>query len=88
MTLKDSLDSLYCIVLGINKKETIFTVDLFILTSKPIKWFTETQTWVEQMHHIWTHIFLEIDLLSRSSQNIKICGLISYKHNDKKKFVN
>ena len=40
-----TLDSLYCIVLGIftilswelTKKETNFTVDLFILTSKPIK---------------------------------------------------
>ena len=40
-----TLDPLYCIVLGIftilswelTKKETNFTVDLFILTSKPIK---------------------------------------------------
>ena len=27
----------------LKKKETIFTVDLLILTSKPIKWSTETQ---------------------------------------------
>ena len=46
-------------------KETNFTVDLFILTSKPIKWCKVTQTWVGQIHYIWTHnfihIFLEID---------------------------
>ena len=33
------------------------------------------------MHHICTHIFLEIDLVC---QNIKILELLSYKHNDKK----
>ena len=49
----------------LTKKETNFTVDLFILTSKPIKWCKVTQTWVGQIHYIWTHnfihIFLEID---------------------------
>ena len=81
MTLKDSTH-FTALSWELTKKKTIFTVDLLILTSKPIKWSTEIQTWVGQMHHICIHIFLEIDLLSQKNQD-----LISYKHDKKKKLV-
>ena len=63
--IKDSRLTLPHCLGELTKKETNFTVDLFILTSKPIKCCKVTQIWVGQMHYIWTHkfihIFLEID---------------------------
>ena len=89
--IQDSQPTLPHCLGELTKKETNFTVDLFILTSKPIKWCKVTKIYVGKCiisgHIKFIHIFfffffffffLKLTILfRRSSQNIKICGLIS-----------